>query len=142
MSVEDFEREILEFIERANNFRLLSKEPEREGCREPILSLDSELKLKLGDNTVEQLRILIRKGSITRQHIQTMSDYIGLRYFFNDHQHRLDSLELMDQILLKWFEEELYDLDSTAARQRLIEILTESRCSDYVISEVGRKCFE
>ena len=50
----------------------------------------------------------------------------------------MEIIEVFETILRKWFEKELYRMNPFEAKQRLVNILKMSRCSEYVVDEIEK----
>ena len=93
-----------------------------------------------GEDTLTQLRRYVRDADIEDHHIQTIATKIGVRRIYNENCHKVDLVETFERMLKKWFNENLFDFQPTEAKDELVKVLSDGRCSNRIVSEIQMCC--
>ena len=95
----------------------------------------------VGKETLNKLEDFLKRGVIEEHHIRRMADEItGLRVVMDENIHKSGIVETFRLMLEKWFNDELFELSSAEATERLLNVILESRCSRLVIKEIRESC--
>ena len=88
-----------------------------------------------------QLRRYVRDGEIEDHHIRTMATKMGVKRIYNENSHKVDLVETFERMLKEWFNQNLFDFQPSEAKDELVKVLTDGRCSKRIIREIQRLCF-
>ena len=111
--------------------------------RAPVRSAgdyESALSQLWGEETLQQLQEFVRAGDITDPTVRTMAGKMGLLRIYNENQHKVDLVFTFALMLEHWYKEELFDLQPSEARSRLISVLTGSKASNMVVARIQKFC--
>ena len=101
---------------------------------------ESALSQLWGEETLQQLQEFVRAGDITDPTVRTMAGKMGLLRIYNENQHKVDLVFTFALMLEHWYKEELFDLQPSEARSRLISVLTGSKAPNMVVSRIQKLC--
>ena len=102
-----------------------------------------ELEQKLGRGVVAELLHLVGTGAISRRQVKDMSyDYnMNVNTVYNDSHDKEEDIDLtMKQMLDRWCEITVCTLSPSVAQNKLLEILTESNCSNLAVHKIRQLC--
>ena len=101
-----------------------------------------ELEEKLGRDVLAELRRLVRIGHIGRHQVKDMSyDYnMDVNMIYNDSRDKETIDTTMERMLDGWFEDTVCSLSQSEAQNKLLEILTESNCSNLAVHKIRQLC--
>ena len=102
-----------------------------------------ELEEKLGQAVLAELRRLVRNGTIGVSRVKDMSyDYnMNVNTVYNDSRDKEEDIDLtMKQMLDRWCEITVCTLSPSVAQNKLLEILTESNCSNLAVNKIRQLC--
>ena len=93
-----------------------------------------------GEDTLKQLRQYVRAADIEDHHIRTMASKMGVRRIYNENCHKVNLVETFERMLEEWFNQNLFDLRPSEAKDELVKVMTDARCSERIISGIQRLC--
>ena len=93
-----------------------------------------------GRKTLKRLRTYVRDGEIEDQNISTMASKMGCKRTYNENRFQVNLMETFERMLEEWFNRNLFDLSPSDAKDDLVKVLMESRCSNKVVYRVKRLC--
>ena len=102
-----------------------------------------ELEQKLGRAVVAELIHLVSTGAIGRSQVKEMSyEYnMNANMVYNDSRDKEEDIDLtMKQMLDRWCEITVCTLSPSVAQNKLLEILTESNCSNLAVHKIRQLC--
>ena len=98
---------------------------------------------KLGQASVAKLTHLLETGAIERSQVKELSyeHNMNVNPVYNDSHDKEENIVLtMERMLDRWYEMKVYSLSPSEARDKLLEILSESHCSPFVVDEMRKAC--
>ena len=93
-----------------------------------------------GEDALKQLRRYVRVADIEDHHIQTMATKMGVKRIYNENCHKVDLVETFERMLKEWFNQNLFDFEPSEAKDELVKVLTDGRCSERIITGIQRLC--
>ena len=93
-----------------------------------------------GEETLNQLRQYVSDADIEDHHIQNMATKMGVRRIYNENCHKVNLVETFGRMLEEWFNQKLFDLRPSEAKDELVKVMTDARCSERIISGIQRLC--
>ena len=81
-----------------------------------------------GEDTLWQLRQFVRNGEIEDHHIQNMATTMGVKRTYNENCKKIDLVETFERMLRDWFNQNLFELEPTEAKDKLVNVLIDGRC--------------
>ena len=93
-----------------------------------------------GKDTIKQLRQYVSVGEIEDHHIRTMATRMVARRIYNENCHKVDLVETFERMLKKWFNESLFYFEPSEAKDELVKVLADGRCSERVVTVIKRLC--
>ena len=94
---------------------------------------------KLGGTLLRRLYQLVSQGTLTKLHIERMSDHhnMDVATTFNERREG-ESIEVtMERMLDRWYEDTVCNLSSSEASERLTRILKDT-CSPVLAEKIGK----
>ena len=83
------------------------------------------------------LRAFVDKGEIEDHNIAAMAPKMGCKRTYNENTHKVNLVETYERMLEQWFNQNLYDFTNSKAKEELVKVLTEGRCS---VDSIKKKC--
>ena len=93
-----------------------------------------------GDSTLKLLRAFVDKGEIEDHNIAAMAPKMGCKRTYNENTHKVNLVETYERMLEQWFNQNLYDFTNSKAKEELVKVLTEGRCSNKIVDSIKKKC--
>ena len=69
-----------------------------------------------------------------------MATKMGVRRIYNENCHKVDLVETFERMLKKWFNENLFSFQPFEAKDELVKVLTDGRCSKRIITGIETLC--
>ena len=69
-----------------------------------------------------------------------MATKMGVKRIYNENCHKVDLVETFERMLKEWFNQNLYDFKKPDAKDELLKVLTDGRCSERVVTVIKRLC--
>ena len=93
-----------------------------------------------GVETLNTLKYLVKIGEIESSQIWSLAQHrrVQARLIYNENRHLMLN-ERFERILEFWLNQDLFRLQPESARALLVEVLTEARCTNKVISTIEQK---
>ena len=102
-----------------------------------------ELEERLGQAVVAELLRLVGIGHIGRRQVMEMSyqHNMNVNTVYNQSHDKEENIVLtMERMLDRWYEFTVCSLTMSGAQSKLLEILRESHCSNFVVDEIRKLC--
>ena len=101
-------------------------------------SLDYEdgLRSLWGDNALILLRAYLKSGEIVEYQLERMAEKMDVKVVYNRNRLSVDLPENFDRMLKEWYDQRLFDLESSKAKGVLLEVLKYSNCSKKIVSRI------
>ena len=102
-----------------------------------------ELEERLGRAVVAELLRLVSIGHIGRRQVMEMSyqHNMNVNTVYNQSHDKEENIVLtMERMLDRWYEFTVCSLSQSGAQSKLLEILRESHCSNFVVDEIRKLC--
>ena len=65
---------------------------------------------------------------------------MGARRIYNEHRNKVDLVETFERMLEEWFNQNLFDIQPSEAKEKLVKALTDGRCSERIVKGIQRLC--
>ena len=69
-----------------------------------------------------------------------MATKMGVRRIYNENYNKVDLVETFERMLKKWFNESLFYFEPSEAKDELVKVLTEGRCSKRIVTGIQTLC--
>ena len=94
-----------------------------------------------GEDTLWQLRQFVRIGEIEDHHIQNMATTMGVKRTYNENCKKIDLVETFERMLRDWFNQNLFELEPTEAKDKLVNVLIDGRCTKRIVKTIQSLCY-
>lgn len=93
-----------------------------------------------GEETLSQLRDHVERGDIKEASITAMATRMGVLGVYQENVHKFGLVETFERMLEKWFKKELFRRSSAEAREKLLNVLRNSRVDEIVVAHIQTLC--
>ena len=101
---------------------------------------DSGLAKLWGENTLKQLREHIKRGDIEDYKVEAMANKMDALRIYKEAKKMGDLIEIFERLLREWFDETLFEYKPSIAKDVLVSVLKDGRCSKRVVSNIRTLC--
>ena len=98
-----------------------------------------EISKLFGDNFIDAIKKLIKKGSLTKENIKDIADCMEVREAFDKHNDKgFDLIYIFECLLDSWYTNFRSPPTPADAQEKFLSFLRENHCVPYVITEVAK----
>ena len=69
-----------------------------------------------------------------------MATKMDVKRIYNENCQKVDLVETFERMLKEWFNQNLFDLEPSEAKDELVKVLTDGRCSERIITGIQKFC--
>merc|ERR1711974_192374 len=77
-----------------------------------------------------------KSGEIVHYQVQRVADRMGVKVVYNQNCHLVELPENFDRMLKEWYDQRLFDVESSEAQDILVDVLEYSHCSKKIVSRI------
>ena len=70
-----------------------------------------------------------------------MASTMGVKRTYNENSKKIDLVETFERMLRDWFNQNLFELEPTEAKDKLVNVLIDGRCTKRIVKTIQSLCY-